>query len=204
MKTVLNVLKACCALFMIFLAILLIPSANDTTARNNIWLAIIFLIIAALIVINIFKPKRKKRRPLSIGGKHINGLPFAEGIFCLIHLQTDGIKITGNNMELTLNDQKILNMCVKTDVEIQKQYTSSIGGAVAGGVLFGPVGAIIGGRTQEKKTKTTHYYLIITYKKDNEVQYIGFDMSTSPGVVRKFVNEFSIGRENTVAESIEL
>ena len=49
-------------------------------------------------------------------------------------------------------------------------FVSSVGDAVAGAALFGTVGAAIGGRVKEKKIKAN--YIVITYKKDEEVSYI--------------------------------
>ena len=63
---------------------------------------------------------------------------------------------------------------MKTDVEIQKQYVSSVGGAVGGYMLFGGLGAMIGGRAKERETAKTEYYLIITYRKNDELAYISF------------------------------
>ena len=82
-------------------------------------------------------------------------------------------------------------MCVKTDTEIQQQAVSSIGGAIAGGVMFGPLGAIIGGRAKNKKVKTVTKYLIITYINDNEeIKYIGFDIQNNIMPACKLVTEF--------------
>lgn len=47
-------------------------------------------------------------------------------------------------------------MCIKTDKEIQQQYVSSVGGAVGGAVLFGPLGAITGGRAKKKTVKEVY------------------------------------------------
>lgn len=89
---------------------------------------------------------------------------------------------------ITLMREKITDMVIKTDTEIQKQIVSSTGGAIAGAVLFGPLGAIIGGRAKTIKTHTS--YLIITYKDDNgDLAYIGFD---TKGSLKQFklINEF--------------
>ena len=78
-------------------------------------------------------------------------------------------------MHFELDKSKITDMCIKTDREIQQQYVSSVGGAVGGAVLFGPVGAIIGGRSKKKTVKNeVHNYLIITYQSP-DIKYIGFE-----------------------------
>ena len=48
---------------------------------------------------------------------------------------------------------------------------------------------MIGGRAKNKKTKTVSQYLIITYKKDDNLQYIGFE-STNNFQAIKLVTEF--------------
>lgn len=88
----------------------------------------------------------------------------------------DEFQISGGGNNFVLQKDKISEISVMTDTEIQKQYVSSIGGAVAGGVVFGPLGAIVGGRAKEKKTKTKTYYLIFTYVSDNEVRYMSFEI----------------------------
>ncbi|MEH2944892.1 hypothetical protein VSQ32_19130 [Lachnospiraceae bacterium KK002] len=59
-------------------------------------------------------------------------------------------------MNFELEKSKITDMCIKTDKEIQQQYVSSVGGAVGGAVLFGPLGAITGGRAKKKTVKEVY------------------------------------------------
>lgn len=122
---------------------------------------------------------------------HVNGLPIAENILCEVFSYPDRIEFKSGTTDITLSRQKITDMCVKTDVEIQNQAVSSIGGAIAGGVVFGPLGAIIGGRAKNKKVKTFTKYLIITYKNsNNEIAFIGFDINSNPIPAQKLVYEF--------------
>ncbi|MDE5588220.1 MAG: hypothetical protein K2J60_03645 [Acetatifactor sp.] len=97
--------------------------------------------------------------------KHIYGLPIADGTVCKIRYSNDAMEINANRLNFNLPMDETLDISIKTDKEIntQEQYVSSIGGAL----LFGPVGAMIGGRAKKKK-KTTFgvtNYLVITYKK---------------------------------------
>lgn len=81
-------------------------------------------------------------------------------------------------------------MCIKTDTEIQQQYISSVGGAVGGAVLFGPLGAMIGGRAKKKTIKNeVHRYLIITYQSP-EIKYIGFEIGFNMAFANAYINEF--------------
>ena len=109
--------------------------------------------------------------------EHIAGLPLAENTACEIIFGNMDITVKGSGNIFKLDYSKVTDITIKTDRDITKQYVSSVGGAVAGGLLFGPVGAIIGGRAKQKKIETVNKYLIITYLKDGEAAYIGFDVT---------------------------
>ena len=67
---------------------------------------------------------------------------------------------------------------------------SNPGGAIAGAIMFGTLGAIIGGREKSKTKKKISSYLIITYiNNQEELTYIGFD-ATNNFSVGKIVKEF--------------
>ena len=97
-----------------------------------------------------------------------------------------------NGATFNLEKSKVTDVCMKTDVEIHNQYVSSAGGAVAGALLFGPLGAMIGGRTKEKKNKVVSTYLIFTYIKDDSLTYICFDVSNYIVQSGKLVDEFKM------------
>ncbi len=88
--------------------------------------------------------------------KHQIGLPLAEGANCEVWHDEDEDKVviasSGNAFNLAFS--KVTDITIKTDEEIQKAYVSSIGGAVGGAVLFGTLGAMVGGRAKEKESKT--------------------------------------------------
>lgn len=121
---------------------------------------------------------------------HQAGLPLAEGSMCSVKYTEDRFVISGGGSEFNLSYDKITDVTVKTDIEIQKAYVSSIGGAIGGAVVFGPLGAMIGGRAKEKKSTSRYYYLIITYLKDDKIEYISFDVTANiigaQNVVKKF------------------
>ncbi|MCQ2021165.1 hypothetical protein [Clostridium butyricum] len=111
---------------------------------------------------------------------HVNGLPIAENTLCQIYYTDDNLFIDGSGQSFNLSNEKISAIEIKTDVEIQKQYVSSVAGGITGAIVFGPLGALIGGRVKEKKIKNTTRYLIITYTSDNEIKYLGFDITYTP------------------------
>lgn len=139
------------------------------------------------------KMKNLKNQGLSVYAAfhHVNGLPLAENLLCEVFSYPDRIEFKAGTTNIKLAREKITDMCLKFDTEIQNQAVSSIGGAIAGGVMFGTLGAIIGGRAKNKKVKTTTQYLIITYTgKQGELKYIGFDIKNNPPSAAKLVKEF--------------
>lgn len=139
---------------------------------------------------------------ISTAFHHVNGLPIAENLLCNVLSYPDRIEFKSGTSSINLAREKITDMCIKTDVEIQNQAVSSVGGAIAGGALFGPLGAIIGGRAKTKKVKTTTQYLIITYTgEQGELKYIGFDITNNPPSATKLVKEF---RELNTSSGIKI
>ncbi len=123
---------------------------------------------------------------------HVNGLPIAENLLCEIFSFPNRIEFKSGTTSITLMREKITYMCIKTDTEIQQQLVSSVGGAIAGGVMFGTLGAIIGGRAKTKKIKTVTKYLIITYMNNqNELAYIGFDVMNNLASAYTLIGEFN-------------
>lgn len=121
--------------------------------------------------------------------KHTIGLSIPEDTICTLNLSCQGLKIDSNGVSFNLSQNKILDVTVKTDAEIQKQLVSSTGGAVAGGILFGALGAMIGGRVKEKKITTIKQYLIFVYEKDGKSEYIAFDTTGNMTCI-KFMKYF--------------
>lgn len=130
----------------------------------------------------------------SIRLPHVNGLPIAENTQCELELRTDHVIFTADGLDFKLKRDTITDASIKTSTEIQSQYVSSIGGAVAGAMLFGGLGAIVGGRAKEKKTKTITHYFIITYLKDDEVRYISFEVATPSIPVMQFIELCNVGK----------
>ncbi|HBB28268.1 MAG TPA: hypothetical protein DC000_03290 [Clostridiales bacterium] len=123
------------------------------------------------------KDKLKEYNKTHYKVKHILGLPLSENTECVISKDKEKIEIIAGGNTFNLNLDKVTDIKVLTSEEIQKQYVSSVGGAVGGAVLLGPLGAMIGGRAKEKKTTTITQYLSLTYLKDNEIAFMSFELS---------------------------
>lgn len=121
---------------------------------------------------------------------HVNGLPIAEGAKCSVYSYPDRYDFVSGTMRFSLAKSKVTDMCTRTEREIYQQYVSSAGGAVGGALLFGPLGALIGGRVKKKTDVKTRKYLIITYMTDGEVKYVGFDTTGKHSAAQKLIWEF--------------
>lgn len=132
---------------------------------------------------------------LCIKVKHMTGLTLAEGAEVFVYRCPDKIIFERNQDTFELSSDKIKDILIKTDVEIQKSYVSSVGGTVGGYVLFGALGAMIGGRAKEKKSEVEEKYLIFSYEKDGETDYISFEVTNEPRA-NLFNNEYFRLNEN--------
>ena len=123
---------------------------------------------------------------------HVNGLPLPENTQCEIRSYANKYEFISGTTNIVLPREKVTDMCIKTDEEIENQIVSSIGGAIVGGALFGTLGAAIGGRAKTKQVKTVTNYLIITYlKNENELTYICFEIPYNPpSFAEQLVKEF--------------
>lgn len=129
--------------------------------------------------------------------KHINGLPIAENMDCKIVSMDDKFIFSSDAMNFELEKSKITDMCIWTDREIEEEYVSSVGGAI----LFGPLGAAIGGRAKKTIKNEIHNYLIITCQSP-DIKYIGFEIGLSLASAQIYVNDFE--NRNIVAELYQL
>lgn len=91
----------------------------------------------------------------------------------------------------TLSTAKITNIEYITDREIYEKGKSVIGRAAAGAVLFGNLGAVIGGISGTgKKTKSKlHHYIVITYISNGTEKLIAFEEETPQIGILKMISE---------------
>lgn len=161
---------------------------------------ILFVIFCFYMAIKTSKTRKKgkKNRQTKLNAmnanfdammKHFYGLPVAQGVMINCFWCKDKVVFESSGASFNLDFSKLTDVSIKSDVEIQKSYVSSTGGAIAGAVMFGALGAMIGGRTKEKTSKQVTQYLIFTYIDNNEVKYIAFECVYLPNA-QKFVNAF--------------
>ena len=107
--------------------------------------------------------------------------------------------------EIKLNYNRITDVYYGLETEIIEQNKSVIGRAIAGGLLLGGVGAVVGGisGTGTKTKKERHFYFIISYTSSTgEDKFIQFeDTRLYKGVkvankLKELCNVKSVGNGN--------
>lgn len=86
---------------------------------------------------------------------HVEGLPLGEGTLCNLSVTQDKLVIDGGGTDFNINNSQIRAVEVKTDTEIANIVHSSAAKGIAGGLLFGPIGLIVGSRATSKEKELT-------------------------------------------------
>lgn len=113
---------------------------------------------------------------------HVSGLPFPPNAKCKIKCDANNVVFSCMKIDFALSRGAVISVACQTDREIQSQYVSSAGGAIGGALLFGPIGAMIGGRAKKKNSFKVNHYLMIAYKEapnSTEIKYIVVDCTNS-------------------------
>lgn len=136
------------------------------------------------------KSQNKPQTLPNIAIIHKSGLPgIPEDLAVIIYLDVENNKLIFKSA--TLNKEISLSLDKVTDVfkapeEIVKEK-SGVGRAIAGGLLFGPTGAVVGAATKKDKKKTI-YYDVLNYKSNSESNSIVL-FDKFPENSRKFFNQ---------------
>jgi len=178
----------CCAMSVI--GAIIAATDSGESVGSSIGISVVFAVLALLFRPQSEKAKQRKaaeraakqaeqeqrlaRELAALSCEHTVGLPLAQGTSCVLHFGDEFVTASGGGNEFKLAYAKITDMSVHSDVEIQKSYVSSVGGAIGGAMLFGTLGAMVGGRAKEKQSKVVEYYFIITYLKDDGVGHLSF------------------------------
>lgn len=122
-------------------------------------------------------PEKKERKKRTLASSHVLGLPIPEETGCALVFEEDNLKIKTvetNSSQFRVAYNKIVNLQTQTVYDVQNTMVSNPGGAIAGAMIFGAPGAMVGGRAKKKEVRTAKYYFIITYKKDNTLAHLHF------------------------------
>lgn len=93
----------------------------------------------------------------------VSGLDLPAGVSCTLCCFPDRLTVDAAGRPYTLPRERILGAALSTVKDVQRQYVSSAGGALAGGMLLGPIGALLGGMVKEKRIRTSTRLLLLTY-----------------------------------------
>jgi len=112
-----------------------------------------------------------------------------------------------NTTNVTLRYNKISAVKLTSSKEIQQKSKSVGGRAVLGGIVLGPIGAIVGGMSGigSKQENIVHNYIVINYLNNlGEIDVILLDICNSSMGWNKFLEELQ-EKANVVPEkSVEL
>lgn len=179
--------------------------SNSTSSGNGYIFVIIFLLLLIGFCIfmivktssmqskaktNIQKNLNFKNASMFIVANHLIGLNLPANTLCSIFSCKEKYEFIANGTIFSLKKFKVTDVSLKTDTEIQKQIVSSVGGAIGGAVLLGPLGAMLGGRAKTKEIRTTTTCLIFTYKNEDKLDFAAFNVTNNIIQASKFVKEF--------------
>ena len=174
---------------------------------------VVIVVVIVIAILNLVEDFSKQRQELKekgitnrVGLKHVAGLPISEDTFCGIDSYPDRYEITADGFTFNLPKNRVTDVSVKTHKEITSHSVSSIGGAIGGAILFGPLGAVIGGRTKSHKSINEISYLVFTYLKDEEIKYLCFEIEHTFGLyfVNPLVKEFIDSKIQNTAEAKQI
>jgi len=195
LKAVVLFSLSCVAMFFVMCLLMFSVLDVDTDASVSVSILTLFaifvvpLVAASYVAVRVLKAPGQQtiQEPLATRQKYVaraklqlvGGLMnLPQGSVCKAAYNKDGITFTASGQEFTLDSAKMLDVSVMTAKQIQQQYVSSAGGAIAGALLLGPLGAVLGGSVSKRKITSKSRYLVISYLSGEEVKYIVFDVTT--------------------------
>lgn len=150
--------------------------------------------------INGYKQKYKCKRTCHF--EHLYGLNIPNGATCDVWICSKRL-VAYYGAPITLLYTKMIKAEVIDQTQFKKHYIDNATGAIAGGIAFGAVGALLGGGTKTVTEMDKKYILAITYKNENEVRYILFDVTYNKSLAKEFAKEIN-HRISKNAKEIEL
>ena len=152
-------------------------------------IAATLLILAIIQVAQQNKGRRKYGKSFLFSGKmkHVDGLNLPAGAKCMAYFLTDRIVLSALGREVHIPENKIAVVSVMKKQDIQKQYVSNTGAAVAGAI----VGALVLGAPSLRNVKTTRKNLVIGFLSDaSGIAYILFDASFNPNLIGRIKRQY--------------
>ncbi|OMF23476.1 hypothetical protein BK133_24095 [Paenibacillus sp. FSL H8-0548] len=146
-------------------------TSTTSTDAAPLYLLTLLTLVSITIFMNIKMNRRRLDKSMGIHarvkGTHIYGLPVQNGTLVELTVENGFVMFKAPNFSAKIDRHKIRVASAMTQSDFAKQEKSVIGRAVVGGLLVGPMGAVVGGMsgigTKDKKGG----FLVINYK--NEV-----------------------------------
>lgn len=154
-----------------------------------------------------YKRKSNKASALYLA-THMHGLPHSEkDDKAEIYLLEDRLKISCTNKRYEMPHDRIVVAKYLDSTDVLKQDKSVVGRGVAGYVLLGPLGSIVGGMSGIGEKKTKGNFLVLNYKRKNtddvEIFIFNFKNDSDPKKIANFLTE-KIYSANSIDGTIEL
>lgn len=140
----------------------------------------------------------KKNKSTVLNLEYVDGINlFKKGLLVEVTLNSEKECITirpkiGQKTDVNLRFEQITGFDVVKDKDIIEKSKSVAGRAVLGGVLLGPLGAIVGGMTGigNKQKSVSHNYMVINYKSlEEEIKVIIFEVVGINSNLVNFIEE---------------
>lgn len=106
---------------------------------------------------------------------HICGLPVIKGAMCQVGINNQEFVFQKEDKLITLPLNRVIDVGVKNKEEIRSYYVSNAGTAIAGGMMFGEIGALLGGQPEKVTETIRSQFFIIIYHDGNSVSTLMFD-----------------------------
>ncbi|CEN87332.1 hypothetical protein [Paraclostridium sordellii] len=149
--------------------------------------------------------KKNKNGDRSVNLTFIDGIPgYVKGTAIALSIELDTNYLTirprvhKHLPEVSIDMDRLVGVTVASEKEIleKEKDKSVIGRAAIGGVLLGPLGAIVGGMsgigTKTKSKTKSKNYIIINYKSlDNELKILSFEIVGASLHWTSFVEELN-------------
>lgn len=171
-------------LLILIIGLIIIKMFPPTDPTEKLYVEFsLFAVISPFIILWVYeltkKSDKKQKQKIANGilpilesnCTHISGLAsfVAEGT---IKVFVDKLKFSVGGIYYSLPIERIVSAEIMTQKQTEYITTQKLSRAVLGGLVFGDIGALIGGMPKSEAIETTEENLVITYTKDDDVEFI--------------------------------